>query len=115
MREEGSHHKWHPVELRRRGGMVTAEIQVPANDFPTDRDDSTRIDATGASDASWRTPGYILPCPNGDEHRLSGSSSWYAISPTRLMILNGPIKRGDNLPLTLNLLIPRSGDTLRYT
>jgi hypothetical protein len=35
---------------------------------PTDRDDSTRIDATGASKASWRTPGYILPCPNSDEH-----------------------------------------------
>jgi hypothetical protein len=69
MREEGSHHRWHPAELRRRGGTVTAEIQVPANDFPTDRDDSMQIDATGTSDASWQTPGYILPCPNGDEHR----------------------------------------------
>jgi hypothetical protein len=67
--QEVPHRRWHPTELRRRGGTVTAEIQVPTNDFPTDSDDSTRIDATGASNASWRTPGYILPCPNSNEHR----------------------------------------------
>jgi hypothetical protein len=37
--------------------------------FPMDRDASTQIDATGACDTSWRTPGYILPYPNDDEHR----------------------------------------------
>jgi hypothetical protein len=34
-----------------------------------DRHASTQIDATGACDASWRTPGYILPYPNDDKHR----------------------------------------------
>jgi hypothetical protein len=67
--QEVPHRRCHPAELRRRGGTVMAEIQVLVNDFPTDCDDSTRIDATGASNASWRTPGYILPCPNSDEHR----------------------------------------------
>jgi hypothetical protein len=30
------------------------------------------------------------------------------------MILKDPIKRGDSLPLTLNLLIPRIGDTQQH-
>jgi hypothetical protein len=89
MREEGSHHRWHPAELRRRGGTVTAEIQVPANDFPTDHDDSMRVDATGASDASWRTPGYILPCPNGDEHRNQWRRRFLTLPLDSSMVAHG--------------------------
>jgi hypothetical protein len=33
-RKEGSHHRWRPAELRRRGGTTTAEIQPPASDSP---------------------------------------------------------------------------------
>jgi hypothetical protein len=36
--------------------------------FITDHDASTRIDATGACDTSWQTPGSFLPYPNDDEH-----------------------------------------------
>jgi hypothetical protein len=46
--------------------------------------------------------------------RWSGSSSWYATSPTLFKIKKGPTKRGDHFPLTLNLLIARIGDTFRY-